>query len=127
MKNAMLNEDTILEQQDDVSITGHEGNKCKLFGIGDPKFVVAKGAPKGKRQQTCHTQRTCPAMVGSKRPECFLLESQNHDTINNSNLAQDVLMRLQPYAYTEGELQQLKLHLYVICIGNLSYIVFSNM
>jgi len=54
----------------------------KLFRIGDPKFVVAKGTPKGKRQRTCtkchntsHTQRTCPAMVGSKRRECSLLES----------------------------------------------------
>jgi len=50
MENAMLNEDTILDQQDDATITGHEGNKCKRFGIGDPKFVIAKGAPKGKKQ-----------------------------------------------------------------------------
>jgi len=48
MEIVMLNEDTIVEQQDDVSITGHEGNKRKLFGIGDPKFVVPKGTPKGK-------------------------------------------------------------------------------
>jgi len=66
-------------------------------------------------------------MVGSKRSECSFLESQDHDTFINSNLARDVLMRLEPYAYTEGELQQVKLHSYVICIGNLSYIVFSNM
>jgi len=50
MKNVMLNEDIIVEQEDDVRITGHEGNKRKLFGIGDPKFVAAKGAPKGKKQ-----------------------------------------------------------------------------
>ena len=76
----MLNEDTILDQEDDATITGHEGNKRKHFGIGDPKFVIAKGAPKGKKQRVCtkchntgHNQCTCPTMVGSKRSECSFL------------------------------------------------------
>jgi len=110
MQNVMLNEDTIVQQEEDVNITGHEGNNHELFGIGDPKFVIAKGALKGKSQQTCtkcqntgHTQHTCPAMVGTKHPECSILESQNHDSVK-SKLAQDVLMRLQPYAYIEGQL-----------------------
>ena len=66
-------------------------------------------------------------MVGSKRPECSLLKPQNHDSINNSNLARDVLMRLQPYAYIEGELQQVKLNMCVIYIVlTYMYIIFSN-
>jgi len=52
MEKVMLNEDTIVEQKDDVRIIGHEANKRKLFRIGDPKFAVAKGVPKGKRQRT---------------------------------------------------------------------------
>jgi len=115
MENVYLDEDSIVAQEDDLSITGHEGNKRKLFGIGDPKFVVAKGAPKGKKRRICtkchnagHNQRTCPTMSASKRPECYLHKPQNHDWGNNSNFARDVLMRLQPYAYIKGELQQVK-------------------
>jgi len=38
----MPNEDAIAQQQNDVIIIGHEGNKRKLFGIEDPKVIVAK-------------------------------------------------------------------------------------
>jgi len=64
-------------------------------------------------------------MVGTKRHEYSILESQNHDTVN-SKLAQDVLMRLRPYAYTEGELQQVMLNAYVMCILNETGLEFSN-
>ena len=71
MENVFLDEDSIVAQEDDVSITGHEGNNRKLFEIGDPKFVVAKGSPKRKKQRICtkchntgHNQRTCMSYNG---------------------------------------------------------------
>jgi len=43
-----LNEDAPIQEKEDVIRTRHEGNKYQPFGIGDPKVITAKGAPKGK-------------------------------------------------------------------------------
>ncbi|KAJ8433002.1 hypothetical protein Cgig2_028587 [Carnegiea gigantea] len=79
---------------------GHEGNKCQLYGIKDPKIIVAKGVPKGKRQRTSgkchntgHTQRTCPFYVGTKpctiNLECSPVDPLKNDS-TNSRSARDV-------------------------------------
>ncbi|KAJ8435026.1 hypothetical protein Cgig2_027235 [Carnegiea gigantea] len=118
MEHITLNEDAFMQQEEYVIKAGHEGNKRQLYGIKDPKIVAAKGAPKGKRQRTCskchntgHTQRTCPVYVGTKpctiSLECSPIDPLKNDS-TNSRSAHDVLMRLQPYAYTEGELPQVE-------------------
>jgi len=64
-------------------------------------------------------------VVGTKRPNCSLLQSQNHGTIN-SKLAQDVFKRLHPYGYTKGELQRVMLNDYVMCILNETDVKFQT-
>jgi len=49
IENVMLNEDTIIEQKDNVSIIGHEGNKHKLFGIGYPKICCSQRCSKREK------------------------------------------------------------------------------
>ncbi|KAJ8423717.1 hypothetical protein Cgig2_002089 [Carnegiea gigantea] len=111
VEHTTLNEDTLMQQEEDVIEAGHEGNKHQRFGIKDPIIVAVKAAPKGKRQRTCskchdpgHTQHTCPVYVDTKpcttSLECSPVDPPKNDNIN-SRSTRDVRIRLQPYAYTE--------------------------
>ncbi|KAJ8443819.1 hypothetical protein Cgig2_017300 [Carnegiea gigantea] len=108
----------LMQQEEDVIKAGHEGNKHQLFGIKDLKIVAAKKASKRKRQRTCskchntgHTQCTCPVYIDNKPCttsfECSPVDPPMNDS-TNSRLSHDVLVRLQPYAYIEGELPEVE-------------------
>jgi len=64
-----------------------------------------------------HTQCTCHVYVGTKlctmSLECSPVDPPKNDS-TNSRLAHDVLIRLQPYPYAEGELPQVKTNIYLV-------------
>ncbi|KAJ8428815.1 hypothetical protein Cgig2_028020 [Carnegiea gigantea] len=80
MEYIMLNEDALIQQEEDC-------------------------------HNTSHTKHTCPVYVNTKpytiSLECFPINPPKNDS-TNSRSTHDVLIRLQPYAYTEGERQQVE-------------------